>query len=175
MKILLHVCCGPCLIYPADVMRGKGHEITAFFYNPNIHPYSEFNRRRDSLLTFCKTAGLPVEEGPYDYKKHLEQTIVAGDGRCGLCYRMRLESAAWKAAKDGYDAFSTTLLVSPYQRHEEIITAGGEAAAAHGVDFYYEDWREGFKAGREKAREMNLYSQKYCGCVYSEEERFTKR
>lgn len=171
MKILLHTCCGPCLIYPAETLTELGHELTALYYNPNIHPYSEFARRRESFLKYCGFAGLAAVEEDYDYKNYLRQTIEAGDDRCVICYRMRLRKTAETAVRGGYEAFSTSLLVSPYQKHEELRQAGEEVAAETGVAFFYEDWRGGFREGRRKAKEMGLYLQKYCGCIYSEEER----
>lgn len=172
MKILMHACCGPCLIYPAEALTELGHELTAFYYNPNIHPYSEFARRREAFHKYCVNAGLANVEEEYDYKNYLRQTIEAEDDRCAICYRMRLMKTAEAASHGGYDAFSTSLLVSPYQKHEEVKEAGEAAAAESGVTFYYEDWRDGFREGRRQAKEMGLYSQKYCGCIYSEEERF---
>ncbi|MFA5866472.1 MAG: epoxyqueuosine reductase QueH [Actinomycetota bacterium] len=172
MKILMHACCGPCLIYPAETLREQGHKLTAFFYNPNIHPYSEFARRNQAFREYCGRAGLTAVEEDYDYKNYLRQTIFAEENRCAVCYRMRLGKTAETAAQGGYDAFSTSLLVSPYQRHEELKEAGEAAAAETGVAFFYEDWRDGFREGRRRARTMGLYSQKYCGCIYSEEERF---
>lgn len=172
MKILMHACCGPCLIYPSETLREQGHDLTAFFYNPNIHPYSEFVRRSEAFLNYCRGTGLTAVEEDYDYKNYLRQTIFSQDDRCPVCYRMRLGKTAEAAVQGGYDAFSTSLLVSPYQRHDEVKKAGETAAADFGVEFLYEDWRDGFREGRRKAREIGLYSQKYCGCIYSEEERF---
>lgn len=171
MKILLHACCGPCLIYPAETLAEQNHELTVYFYNPNIHPFSEFSRRRESLRSFCAGAGLSVVEDVYDYRNHLTQTISAGKDRCAVCYRIRLMKTAQIAAREGFEAFTTTLMVSPYQQHETLRAAGEEAAEKHGVPFFYEDWRSGFREGRKVARELGLYSQKYCGCLFSEEER----
>lgn len=171
MKILLHTCCGPCLIHPAETLFDEGHELTAFYYNPNIHPFSEFSRRREAFHSYCAGASIPTFEDVYDYRNHLTQTVAAGADRCVICYRIRLMRTAQTAAREGFDSFSTTLLVSPYQKHDELKAVGEEAAAKHGVAFLYQDWRPGFREGRRKARELGLYSQKYCGCLFSEEER----
>jgi hypothetical protein len=159
------------LIYPAETLAKQNNALTVYFYNPNIHPFSEFSRRREALRTYCAGAGLSVVESVYDYRNHLTQAISAGTERCAACYRIRLMKTAQFAAAEGFEAFTTTLLVSPYQQHEELKAAGEEAAAKHGVPFFYEDWRCGFREGRAKARELGLYSQKYCGCLFSEEER----
>ncbi len=172
MKLLVHTCCGPCLVFPADKLCEQGHNITTFYYNPNIHPYSEYARRREAWLAYCDGVGIPTLEEIYDYQNHLRQVVFHEDDRCALCYRMRLNKTAEAAAARGFDGFTTTLLVSPYQKHEEVKTAGEEAAGKYGVAFLYQDFRDGYREGRRKARDLGLYSQKYCGCVYSEEERF---
>lgn len=174
MKVLLHTCCAPCLIFPADKLAEQGHELTTFYYNPNIHPFSEFDRRRDAYLRYCRTQNLAVIEDVYDFENYLRQVTFHEDERCRICYRMRMMKTAEIAAFHGFAAFSTTLLVSPYQKHEDLAEAGRKAAACHGVDFLYQDWRDGFRTGRAKARELGIYTQKYCGCVYSEAERFSQ-
>jgi epoxyqueuosine reductase len=160
------------LIYPAGELGKLGHELTSYYYNPNIHPYSEYARRREAWLVYCGRTGLATIEEDYDYKNYLGQTIQAGDERCAICYRLRLTKTAAAAARGGYDAFSTSLLVSPYQKHDELKAVGETVAAEFGIEFLYQDWRSGFREGRRQAKELGLYSQKYCGCIYSEEERF---
>lgn len=171
MKLLLHTCCAPCLIYPAGRLLEEGHELTTFYYNPNIQPFSEFDRRRDAFIYYTQMKGLPVMEDAYDFQNYLRQVAFHEDERCRICYRMRMMKTAENAAFHGFEAFSTTLLVSPYQQHEDLAEAGREAAEVHGVEFLYQDFREGFREGRRIARELGIYRQKYCGCVYSEAER----
>lgn len=170
MRLFVHACCGPCLIYPADCLLQQGHELTIYYYNPNIHPQAEYDDRRAALLEYCRRESLNVVSGVYDIDDYFQAVVSSEVDRCLLCYRVRLGEAARAAAAGGYDAFTTTLLVSPYQKHDQLRQAGEAAAAAAGVEFFYQDWREGFRAGRAKARELGLYSQKYCGCVYSKEE-----
>jgi hypothetical protein len=174
MRILVHACCGPCLIYPSQALAEAGHSITAFYYNPNIHPDVEYAARAGSFRRFCAMSGVSFTETPYDAEHH-KAAVTAFDGnRCLACYRLRLRESAREAASGGYDAFTTTLLVSPYQKHEELRTAGLEAAEKHGIEFFYQDFRPGFRQARNKARELGLYSQKYCGCEDSRRERFAK-
>ena len=173
--MLIHTCCAPCLIYPAEQLQAQGHVITSFFYNPNIHPYSEYKLRLDALVHRCNGANTPVIIEEYDYPEYFRRVAGHEDERCAVCYRLRLTRTAQAAADGGYDAFTTSLLVSPYQDHAELKRAGEEAAAEYGVTFHYADYRPGYREGRAKAREMGLYSQKYCGCVFSEEERFVKK
>lgn len=175
MKILIHSCCGPCLIYPAEQLLSEGHNLTAFYYNPNIHPFTEYKHRLDSLQEFCEETSIPIEIAEYDYPEYFRRVAGYEDQRCKVCYRLRLTRTALEAAEGGYDAFTTSLLVSLYQDHKELQRAGAEASEAYGVPFYYQDFRPGFRDGRTKARAAGLYSQKYCGCVFSEEERSSKK
>jgi epoxyqueuosine reductase len=158
------------LIYPAESMRADGHEIDAFYYNPNIHPLAEYERRRAAALEYCGNENIHLVSGPYDIDDYFRVVVSPDIERCSLCYRVRLAAAARAAAAGGFDAFTTTLLVSPYQQHELLLGIGRQEAAKAGVEFYYQDWRPGFREGRAKARSLGLYSQKYCGCVYSEDE-----
>ncbi len=167
MKLLLHICCGPCACYPVETLQEGGVEFTGYYFNPNIHPIDEFERRRENLQILSELKGFPVE-----YSNAFDQPrweFFAGEivQRCGMCYEIRFEEVARKAAEEGYDAFSTTLLVSPYQRHEMIIEICEKYAAQYGIRFYYQDWRPGFRKGQAMAKEYGLYRQKYCGCIRS--------
>lgn len=177
MKLLLHTCCAPCSVYCIDTLREEGIEPIVYWYNPNIHPYMEYKARRDCLKEYTKSIGIEAifeeEYGLDDFCKN-----VVGDlqNRCkNYCYRVRLEQAAKYAKDNGYDAFSTTLLVSIYQNHDAIIEIANEMAEKYGVEFLYRDFRIGFREGQAKARELGLYMQKYCGCVFSEEDRYSKQ
>ena len=176
MNLLLHICCAPCSVYCIESLRGEGIAPTGFWYNPNIHPYQEYKMRRDTLLDYAPAIGLPLyvreEYGLQPFVK-----AVAGDiaHRCRYCYAVRMEETARFAAEHGFTHIGTTLLVSPYQDHEGIRQAGEAAAARHGVSFLYRDFSVGFRVGQEKARALGLYRQKYCGCVFSEEERYEKQ
>ena len=102
--------------------------------------------------------------------------LVSGDlaHRCGKCYRLRLEQTARYAAEHGFESFTSTLFVSPYQDHDLLRRTAEELAAQYGVAFLYRDFRPGFREGQRQARELGFYMQKYCGCVFSEEERYAK-
>ena len=176
MRILLHACCGPCSVKCVEILRGEGIKPALFWYNPNIHPFLEFENRREALRAFAETAGLEViwEEGAYGLRPFLAAVGTDFGARCDVCYRMRLEAAARYAARHGFDGFSTTLLISPYQKHERLRTLAEQAAETFGSAFIYRDFRPAFRAGQQATREMGLYRQKYCGCVFSEEERYRR-
>ncbi len=174
MNTLLHVCCAPCSITCIEQLREEGVEPTAFWYNPNIHPFTEYRARRDTARAYLQEVGVAlVEEDDYGLRAFLD-AIPAYDGRCAACYALRLNAAAAYAAAEGFDSFSTTLLISPYQNHELLKAEAQKAAEAHGVAFLYRDFRPRFREGQQKAREAGLYMQKYCGCIFSEEERYSK-
>lgn len=177
MKVLMHTCCAPCSVYCIDSLRGEGIEPTLFWYNPNIHPYIEYKTRRDCLREYAKSIDVELilkeEYGLDEFCKN-----VAGDirNRCvKYCYPKRIGETARYAAENGYDAFTTTLLVSPYQKHEQLVEVCEAYAKMAGVKFLYRDFRPGFYEGQNKARELGLYRQKYCGCIFSEEERYAKQ
>lgn len=173
--VLLHVCCGPCAIWPVRELRAAGCGPTGFWYNPNIQPYREYLLRLQSCRTMAAAAGLRLEvRDEYALEEHLARVLPlpAGPERCAQCYRLRLAAAAQKAGQLGFAAFSTTLLVSPHQHHALVRSAGEEAAAEHGLTFVYQDWRAGFSAGRVESRALGLHHQGYCGCVLSEAERY---
>ncbi|MDL2318470.1 epoxyqueuosine reductase QueH [Eubacteriales bacterium OttesenSCG-928-A19] len=176
MKTLLHICCAPCSIECISTLRGEGIEPTGFWYNPNIHPYTEYRNRHDALQTYAKNIEMElVDAAGYGLRPFLEALAGDVDSRCGTCYAMRMEATAAYAAKAGFDSFTTTLLISPYQRHEDIKAAATHAAEEYGVAFLYRDFRPAFREGQKKARETGLYMQKYCGCIFSEEERYARK
>ena len=175
MKILLHVCCGPCSIFPVQSLRSNDHEIQGFFFNPNIHPYKEFERRLDTLKTYAGQVNLPLEiDDRYLLEDFLLQAMSSENSRCEGCYEMRLTEAARKAKAIGSEAFTTTLLVSPYQNHEMIRAVGGKIGNQESIPFYYEDFRSGWQDGVKQSREREMYRQPYCGCIFSEKERYCK-
>ena len=175
MKVLLHICCAPCTIYPLKVLRGEGHEVLGFFYNPNIHPFTEFQRRIQTVLTYSTIASIPVIlDDSYDVKAFLETALPLGKDRCLGCYRIRLERAFIEAVNQHSDALSATLLYSKYQRHDEIALIGEEMSVKYGIPFLYRDFRSGWKEGQADSIGLGLYRQQYCGCIISEEERFKK-
>ena len=175
MKLLLHICCAPCANLPIDRLREKGVELTGFWYNPNIHPFTEYRARRNCLRDYAAQIHLPViERDDYGLRPFCREVAADIDGRCVKCYEMRLTAAAQAAKDGGFDAFTSSLFISPYQNHELMKTVAERAANEVGVDFYYEDFRPLFREGQERARELGFYMQKYCGCVFSEQERYQK-
>ncbi|MDA8161715.1 MAG: epoxyqueuosine reductase QueH [Desulfobacteraceae bacterium] len=179
MELLLHICCGPCLLYPAKDLRADGLDVVGYFYNPNIHPFTEFERRADALEQARSALGLDVlyNEAAYEPVHWLravgERTVQAQ--RCQICYRIRLEAAARKAAELNLPYYSTTLLYSKYQRHDLVRSIGEEIGESTGVKFFYKDFRAGWDEGVSMAIGLGIYRQPYCGCIYSEAERYHKR
>ncbi len=172
-KILLHICCAPCANQCIDSLRDEGFAVAGYWFNPNIHPFTEYRSRRNTLRDYAQQIQLRmIEEDIYGLRPFVEH--VAGDirGRCRYCYQVRMNWTAKKAAEEGMDAFTTSLLISPYQNHEGIMQAAREAADRYGVPFLYRDFRPLFRRGQERARELGFYMQKYCGCVFSEEDRY---
>lgn len=175
-KVLLHICCGPCATYPLPSLREQGYEVKGFFFNPNIHPYTEYVKRRDALYDYAQAVNLPlVGEESYDPGEYFQQICYRENQRCLLCYKLRLEQAARVARKGKFDFFTTTLLVSPFQKHELIREVGEAIGERCGVPFLYQDFRQGFRSTVEVSKEMGLYRQQYCGCLYSEWERYSPR
>ncbi|MEL7610300.1 MAG: epoxyqueuosine reductase QueH [Bacillota bacterium] len=176
MKTLLHTCCAPCSIQCVESLRQEGVEPVMFWYNPNIHPFTEYEGRRNALRDYASIQKLElIEQGGYGLRRFIAGVGTNFDERCEYCYSARLKEVARYAAEHGFDCFSTTLLISPYQKHERIREIGEREAAENNVRFLYRDFRPLFRAGQQSAREMNLYMQKYCGCIFSEEERYRKR
>ena len=173
MKILVHICCAPCAVYPVSRLREAGFAPSGLFYNPNIHPFTEYRRRLESVTMFAGSAGLPVQvRDDYDLDGFLQRAVGRGAGRCEQCYRMRLEVAAVEARQGGLALLTTTLLYSRYQKHDLIRGVGEEMCKEQGVEFFYEDFRAGWQQGISLSKSMGLYRQQYCGCIYSEHERY---
>ena len=174
MKLLLHTCCAPCSVYCIDSLRKEEIEPTVYWFNPNIHPYMEYKSRRDCLKEYTKNINVKaIFEENYGLDEFCKNVIGDLQNRClNYCYKVRLEQTAKYAKEHGYTHFSTTLLVSPYQNHEGLIKVANEMAEKYNVEFLYRDFRVGFREGQAKARELGLYMQKYCGCVFSEEMRY---
>ncbi|MBQ7566672.1 MAG: epoxyqueuosine reductase QueH [Oscillospiraceae bacterium] len=175
MKLLLHICCAPCANMPIDALLDAGHDLTGFWYNPNIHPFTEYRSRRNCLREYAEKIGLPlVEQDDYGLRPFCRAVADDIDGRCVKCYEMRLRRTAEVAKAQGFDTFTSSLFISPYQQHELLRDAAYRAAEEVGVQFLYEDFRPMFRDGQTRARELGFYIQKYCGCVFSEQERYLK-
>jgi len=176
MSVLLHICCANCAIYPLQQLHGRGDAVVGYFFNPNIHPYQEYRKRLEALKHYSESEGLEViYRDEYLLEEFLENVSHRVDQRCGYCYTLRLGAAAREAKERGFDRFSTTLLQSGHQDHALIRETGERVAREIGVPFYYEDFRPGWRKGLEVSKRMELYRQQYCGCIYSEKERYWRR
>ncbi|MFA5038291.1 MAG: epoxyqueuosine reductase QueH [Candidatus Omnitrophota bacterium] len=177
MKVLLHICCGPCAIYPVNFLRTEGFDVEGFFYNPNIHPYSEYLKRYEAAISACERLDLKTIFHRYDFEYFLKAVSCLEDRarQHSLCWRIRLQETARVAAQNGIKAFTTTLLGSPYQDVEEICRLGHEIAQERGLEFVKGNFRKGFSQAHQTSREWQLYHQVYCGCLYSEKESVEQR
>jgi len=174
MKLLLHTCCAPCLIYPCDFLKEQGYEVEGFFYNPNIQPLSEYENRKKAVEDYSKSKNIFVHFQDKYRPEEFFRAIVNNEKspkRCHLCWQLRLKKTAQFAKDKGMASFSTTLLVSPYQDIEKIKQIGEDISKDSGVKFVFADFRSGFRDAHKEAKETGLYCQKYCGCVFSERER----
>jgi len=174
MNILIHTCCAPCLVGPNQLLVEKGHRVVALFFNPNVMPYREFRARLNAFKEYTTNQKIPALcDEQYALEFTLRRFLDRGEKpRCHVCYEMRLGETARVAAQKGFDAFTSTLCVSPYQEHEGIRKAGEAAAEQYHIKFLYMDWRPLFASAHEEAKSLGLYMQGYCGCIFSEEERY---
>ena len=174
-SILLHCCCGPCATYTIKSLREQNFEVTALWYNPNIHPFTEHQQRLESMHRLASAMDFRlIETEGYEMPIHLRSVLGSEENRCTSCYDMRLGKTAQIARENGFDAFSTTLLISPYQNQELLERVGRSAANEHKTTFHFQDFREGYRESQQLAREFDLYRQKYCGCIFSEWERYAR-
>ena len=177
MKLLLHICCSPCSIYPLkELSKDADNQVKGLYFNPNIHPEEEYLRRRAAVEEYSKNNHLEVIYSKYNPDLFFKRILKNEEKpeRCRICWYMRLEETARFAKANGFDTFSTTLLISPYQEHLIIKDLGFDLAKKHKIAFYYRDFRIGFRDSQNEAREHRLYRQKYCGCRYSLLEKNTK-
>jgi len=173
MRTLLHVCCGPCATATVAFWRGEGLSLTGYFYNPNIHPLLEFRRRMTGAEDLAEHANMEIIlDRHYDPVEWFTEVGARKEDRCRACIGLRLQKAAGEASALGWEAFTTTLAISPWQDHEAIKSQGAAAAEAHSIEFLYEDLRPKYRQSREMSRNLGLYRQKYCGCILSEWERY---
>ena len=182
MKLLLHACCGPCSLEPVRLLQGAGHDLALAYMNSNIHPAQEYAHRRDTLLAWAKTEGIPVVEGVYDAALWEEAValVVAAPGyerkeRCRACYRLRFEEAARYGAEHGFEGIGTTLSVSPYQSTEVIAEELERVGAEYGLAVVFEDYRPCYPEATRRSRELGMYRQNYCGCRFSAVEAAAER
>lgn len=172
MNLLLHICCAPCA---TGVIKSLSEDrelfVTGYYYNPNIHPAQENEARRKSVISLSQDEGFQVlieEDILLDYWK--EKLSGDKEKRCGVCYALRIDRMAKTAKSKGFDAFSTSLLISPWQDHERIKSLCQAAADRYHVDFFYRDFRPWYREGKNEAWRRGYCMQKYCGCIFSYQE-----
>ena len=171
MKVMLHICCGICAGSVAERLLQEGHQVTGYFFNPNIHPLEEYERRLDVARVIAKSVGFSLETGNYDPESWFRVTVglekePEGGKRCEVCYRLRLQETFRVMSERGLDSFTTTLTVSPHKPASVVNRIGEEIARDKFIarDFKKKD---GFKRANEIAKKLGVYRQHYCGCVYS--------
>jgi len=175
LKVLIHLCCAPCSVYPVKTMKAGGLDVIGFFYRHNIHPYSECLRRQETLEGYARQIDLRliIQEG-YDLEGFIQNVVYREKDRCTYCYHDRLRTTALLAKRGKFDYFSSTLLYSKFQKHDILKSIGESIGKSIGVPFFYEDFRSGWKEGIDTSKNLGLYRQQYCGCIYSEKERYFK-
>ncbi len=176
MNVLIHTCCAPCLLYPTQILQEQNVGFTCYFYNPNIHPYREFRSRLNSFIDLAEQRNFKVIiDRDYGIGQYLRSVAFRESQRCRVCYETRLKRTAQLARDNNFTHFTTTLMFSIHQNHDLIQFTGHHYAKREGVSFYYQDFRDGWEQAGKEATELNLYQQKYCGCIFSEQERYDNR
>ena len=175
-SVLVHCCCAHCAAYTVDYWRQQGYEVSALWYNPNIHPYMEHQHRLEAMESLAQEVNLPliITEG-YDVIDYFRQVAGHESQRCQYCFELRLLRTAEAAHQAGFNAFTSSLLISPHQKHDLLREIGNKISKEKGIDFLYTDLRKRYSDSRHMTKPLNLYRQQYCGCVYSERERYAKR
>jgi len=182
-KLLIHACCGPCLIgvYEDiienidDFLIERIEDIDVLWYNMNIQPKSENIKRKETLLNYLNTVDkTPMVIDEYDLagfaKVAASPKEYRYESRCEYCYKKRMEMLFKVAVDNGYNMVTTTMLVSPYQGHDLIIQICKELELKYNIKFVYKDFRKIFRKGQQRAKELEMYKQKYCGCIFSIDE-----
>ena len=172
-KLLLHACCCHCAAYTIQHWKDLGYDLTVFWYNPNIHPFTEHQQRLVALRKMSEIQGFKLIENPnYDMVDFLKLVAEKPENRCYYCFTMRLQETARMAREMNMDVFSTSLLISPLQKHDLLPLVGKEQEQKQNVNFLYEDLRKHYSDSRRITKPLGLYTQKYCGCILSEYERY---
>jgi hypothetical protein len=174
-SVLIHCCCAHCAAYPVSYWRGQGYEVSGLWYNPNIHPYLEHQHRLEAIKSLIQKINLPlIIPNGYEIIEYFRQVVGHESERCQYCFQLRLAKTAEIARQEHFNAFTTTLLISPHQKHDLLQQIGKKLAEETGVEFLYADLRKHYSDSRHLTKPFNLYRQQYCGCVYSEWERYAK-
>ena len=172
-SLLLHTCCGPCATHVIEMLL-QDYRVTAYFYNPNIQPEEEYLKRLGAAEQYCNTKDIALLKGPYESKKWRDMTAgledePEGGKRCEACFSMRLDKTASFALENGITIFATTLTISPHKNAAVVNNAGKDAAKKLKVQFLEADFKkgDGYRKSCELSRNLGLYRQSYCGCLYS--------
>jgi len=172
-SVLVHSCCAHCAAYTIEYFRQQGYEVALLWYNPNIHPYTEHQHRLEAMKSLAEGMNVPlIEVEGYDMTAYFRQVVGHEEQRCQHCFRLRLSKTAETARQREFDAFTTTLLISPQQKHDLLREIGSELGREKGLDFLYADLRKHYSDSRRMTKPLNLHRQQYCGCIYSEWERY---
>lgn len=171
-KILLHICCGPCGTASVKKLQDEGYDVVGFYYNPNIHPKEEYQKRLAEARKLADEAGITLAIPAYEPKEYFEAIKGTEENqkkRCPKCWELRLAKTAQKATELGIKEFGTTLRISPYQDQEDLLTVAKKIAKKEGLKFYEDDLVCCFRDSVSMSKEQGMYRQKYCGCIFSKE------
>lgn len=178
-KILLHICCGPCSIMPIKYFLDRGFTVYGYFINPNIQPLAEYIKRREGAQECALKLGIEIlfEDSAWNLENWLNKQLPVSKNtsKCFWCCNSRLKMTFLKAAQLEMDYFSTTLLYSKYQPHDKIAEFGKSLSSTQGPVFHYRDFRNDWQEGIEISKQWGIYRQQYCGCIFSEKERYAKK
>lgn len=167
-KILLHVCCGPCAEWPVEALRSEGFDVDAYFYNPNIHPQAEHDKRLENMRKMAEIHQVKLFVDGESMEAHWRSLAhLKKEAHCKMCYAMRLQEAARFAKHNSYEYLTTSLQVSPYQDQNVIRNIAMKACQDNGIIFVDRPFLDAFSEGQEQAKNDGLYRQKYCGCIFS--------
>lgn len=179
-KLLLHICCAPCSTHVVETLR-ESYDVTGYFYNPNIHPQSEYRRREEEMKRYAQTVGIGLICAEYDDARWFQmvegmENVPEGGERCFLCYRMRSQRTAQYAKEHGYQHITAALSISPHKNAEKINEIGSELAEQYGLQWHTADFKKrgGFDRSIQMSKEAGLYRQSYCGCEFSQRARRPK-
>ena len=170
MKTLLHICCAPCANQCIEVLQKDKYEVPGYWFNPNIHPFTEYRARRNCVREYTAAIGLPLlERDDYGLRPFVRAVAEDIENRCVKCYEMRLFETARTAAEGGFDSFTSSLFISPYQNHELMRQVAERAAKEYGVEFLPADFKKrgGYQRSIVLSKEYGLYRRTFCGCPYS--------
>ncbi|MFC2069513.1 epoxyqueuosine reductase QueH, partial [Chloroflexota bacterium] len=175
-SVLVHVCCAHCAAYTITYWWQQGYEVSTLWYNPNIHPYLEHQQRLEAMQSIAQIIQSPLLiTEKYDIANYFRQVTGHDTHRCQYCFRIRLLKTAETAQELSFNAFTTTLLISPQQKHELLLETGKQLSKDKGIEFLYVDLRTHYSDSCHITKPFNLYRQQYCGCVYSKRERYSNR